>query len=56
MKGKRKANGYKERRDRPTFKRNISEIMNNYLAFNTEFGHLEEGTIVANIIRVLSLL
>lgn len=40
MKGKRKTNGYKERRDRPTFKRNISEIMNNYLAFNTEFGHL----------------
>lgn len=46
MKGKRKPNGYKERRGKQTFKRNISERMNDWPAFNTEFGHLEDDTIV----------
>lgn len=46
MKGKRKPNGHKERRGRQAFKRNISERVNDYPAFDTEFGHLEGDTIV----------
>lgn len=46
MKGKRKPNGYKERRGKQAFKRNIFERVNDYPAFNTEFGHLEGDTIV----------
>ena len=46
MKGKRKPNRHKERQDRQAFKRNISEGVNDYPAFNTEFGHFEGDTIV----------
>lgn len=46
MQGKRKPNGHKERRGRQAFKRNISERVNDYPAFNTEFGHLDGDTIV----------
>ncbi|OZT78635.1 IS30 family transposase [Salinicoccus roseus] len=46
MKGKRKPNGHKERRGRQTFRRNISERLDDYPAFNKEFGHLEGDTIV----------
>lgn len=47
MKGKRKPNGYKERRGKRAFKRNISERINDYQAFQQEFGHLEGDTIVS---------
>lgn len=46
MRGKRKSNGHKERRGRQVFKRNISERVNDYPAFDREFGHLEGDTIV----------
>lgn len=46
MKGERKPNAHKERRGRQAFKRNISERVNDYPAFDTEFGHLEGDTIV----------
>lgn len=46
MEGKRKPNGHKERRGKQAFKRNISERVNDYPAFNSEFGHLEGDTIV----------
>ena len=46
MKGKRKANGYQERRGKQVFKRNISEREKDHVNFETEFGHLEDDTII----------
>ncbi|SRB54186.1 transposase (pseudogene) [Staphylococcus aureus] len=46
MKGKRKPNGHSEKRGRQTFKRNISERIEEFPLFNKEFGHLEGNTIV----------
>ena len=44
--GKRKPNGYQERRGKQAFKRNIAERKKDYTAFENEFGHLEGDTIV----------
>ncbi|WP_337122931.1 IS30 family transposase [Staphylococcus aureus] len=46
MKGKRKPNGHSEKRDRQTFKRHISEKIEEFPLFNKEFGDLEADTIV----------
>lgn len=46
MQGKRKPNGYKEKRGKQAFKRNISERKKDYVVFEEEFGHLEGDTIV----------
>lgn len=46
MKGKRKPNGYSEKRGKQAFKRHISERNLDYPNFNQEFGHLEGDTIV----------
>lgn len=46
MKGKRKPNGYQERREKQAFKRNVAERANDYPEFQTEFGHIEGDTIV----------
>ncbi|SCT36957.1 transposase (pseudogene) [Staphylococcus aureus] len=46
MKGKRKLNGHSEKRGRQTFKRHISERIEEFPLFNKEFGHLEGDTIV----------
>lgn len=46
MKGKRKANGYKEKRGKQAFKRTIHQRNKDYQLFNNEFGHLEGDTIV----------
>lgn len=46
MQGKRKPNGYKEKRGKQAFKRNISEREKDYVVFEEEFGHLEGDTIV----------
>ncbi|BDP99037.1 IS30 family transposase [Enterococcus faecium] len=46
MQGKRKPNGYKEKRGKQAFKRNISERKIDYVVFEEEFGHLEGDTIV----------
>ena len=46
MQGKRKPNGYKEKRGKQAFKRNISEREKGYVVFEEEFGHLEGDTIV----------
>ena len=48
MQGKRKPNGYKEKRGKQAFKRNISEREKDYVVFEEEFGHLEGDTIVGN--------
>ena len=39
-------NGYKEKRGKQAFKRNISERKKDYVVFEEEFGHLEGDTIV----------
>ncbi|MGS1234839.1 IS30 family transposase [Enterococcus faecium] len=46
MQGKRKPNGYKEKRGKQAFKRNISERKKIMSFFEEEFGHLEGDTIV----------
>lgn len=46
MKGKRKPNGYKEKRGKQAFKRTIHQRDNEYPDFKPEFGHLEGDTIV----------
>ncbi|HFQ3956584.1 TPA: IS30 family transposase, partial [Enterococcus faecium] len=46
MQGKRKPNGYKEKRGKQAFKRNTSERKKDYVVFEEEFGHLEGDTIV----------
>ena len=46
MQGKRKPNGYKEKRGKQAFKRNISERKKDYVVFEEKFGHLEGDTIV----------
>lgn len=46
MQGKRKPNGYREKRGKQAFKRNISEREKDYAVFEEEFGHLEGDTIV----------
>lgn len=46
MKGKRKPNGYTEKRGKQAFKRHISERKHDYPAVQDEFGHLEGDTIV----------
>ncbi|ELB72146.1 integrase [Enterococcus faecium EnGen0050] len=46
MQGKRKPNGYKEKRGKQAFKRNISERKKDYVVFEEEFEHLEGDTIV----------
>ncbi|MEB5584696.1 IS30 family transposase, partial [Enterococcus faecium] len=46
MQGKRKPNGYKEKRGKQAFKRNIFERKKDYVVFEEEFGHLEGDTIV----------
>lgn len=46
MKGKRKLNGHSEKRGRQTFKRHISERIEEFPLFNKEFGHLERDAIV----------
>ena len=46
MQGKRKPNGYKEKRGKQAFKRNISERKKDYVVFEEEFVHLEGDTIV----------
>ena len=46
MQGKRKPNGYKEKRGKEAFKRNISEREKDYVVFEEGFGHLEGDTIV----------
>ncbi|APB30492.1 IS30 family transposase [Vagococcus teuberi] len=46
MKGKRKANGYKEKRDKQAFKRTIHQRHKDYQLFNNELCHLEGDTIV----------
>ncbi|MFF6041323.1 IS30 family transposase [Enterococcus faecium] len=46
MQGKRKPNGYKEKRGKQAFKRNISERKKDYVVFEEEFRHLEGDTIV----------
>ncbi|MGQ7825778.1 IS30 family transposase, partial [Enterococcus faecium] len=38
-----KPNGYKEKRGKQAFKRNISERKKDYVVFEEEFGHLEGG-------------
>ncbi|BDP81515.1 hypothetical protein EfmAA290_21910 [Enterococcus faecium] len=40
MQGKRKPNGYKEKRGKQAFKRNISERKKDYVVFEEEFGRL----------------
>jgi IS30 family transposase len=46
MKGKRKPNGYVEKRGRQTFRRSIHSRVESYPNFDNEFGHLEGDTIV----------
>lgn len=46
MKGKRKPNGYVEKRGKQVSKRNISEREKDYPAFNKVFGHIEGDTII----------
>lgn len=46
MKGKRKPNGYKERRGKQASKRHISDREKDYPLFKNEFGHIEGDTIV----------
>ena len=46
MKGKKKANGYKEKRGKQAFKRNIHQRNKDYQLFNNELCHLEGDTIV----------
>ena len=46
MKCKRKPNDHSEKRGRQTFKRHISERIEEFPLFNKEFGHLEGDTIV----------
>ncbi len=46
MKCKGKANGYREKRVKQAFKRNIHQRNKDYQLFNNEFGHLEGDTIV----------
>ena len=46
MQGKRKPNGYKEKRGKQAFKRNIVERETDYPTFKEEFGHIEGDTIV----------
>jgi len=46
MKGKRKRNGYKEKRGRQTFTRNIAQRKIDHPNIANEFGHLEGDTIV----------
>lgn len=46
MKGKRKPNGYKEKRGKEAFKRTIHQRNKEHNNFKNEFGHLEGDTIV----------
>lgn len=46
MKGKRKPNGYKEKRGKQAFTRNIAERKVDHPNVKNEFGHLEGDTIV----------
>ena len=46
MQGKRKPNGYKKKRGKQAFKRNISERKKDYVVFEEEFAHIEGDTIV----------
>lgn len=46
MKGKRKTNGYTEKRGKQSFTRNISEREEDHPNLEEEFGHLEGDTIV----------
>lgn len=45
-KGKRKPNGKVEKRGKQSFRRDLREWADIYPDFDTEFGHLEGGTIV----------
>ncbi len=46
MKGKRKPNGYQEKRGKQQFKRTLKEREACYPTYNKEFGHLEGNTII----------
>ncbi len=46
MQGKRKPNGYKEKRGKQAFKRKFLSAKKDYVVFEEEFGHLEGDTIV----------
>ncbi|BCZ35687.1 hypothetical protein GVanDAA622_03780 [Enterococcus faecium] len=46
MKGKRKPNGHQEKRGKQQYQRSIHDRPDNYPDFNSEFGHLEDDTIV----------
>ncbi|WP_077706178.1 IS30 family transposase [Virgibacillus dokdonensis] len=46
MQGKRKPNGYKEKRGKQSFRRGIQDRDNDHPNYKKEFGHLEGDTIV----------
>lgn len=46
MQGKRKPNGYQEKRGRQSFRRSLSDRDTDYPNYEDEFGHLEGDTIV----------
>ncbi len=53
MKGKRKPNGYQEKRGKQHFKRSLKEREACYPTDNKEFGHLEGIPLSAKTIKVL---
>lgn len=46
MKGKRKANGYQEKRGKQSFRRKLKDREASYPSYDEEFGHLEGDTII----------
>lgn len=46
MKGKRKRNGYKEKRGRQSFRRTLEDREQEFPNYESEFGHLEGDTII----------
>lgn len=46
MKGKRKPNGYKEKRGKQSFRRTLEDRFKSYPNYTNEFGHLEGETII----------
>lgn len=46
MKGKKKPNGYKEKRGKKSFRRTLEDRLESYPNYTNEFGHLEGDTII----------
>src|SRR5699024_6760345 len=46
MKGKRKANGYQEKRGKQSFRRKLKDWEAIYTSYDEKFGHLEGDTII----------